>query len=687
MSEVSSASSTSSQAIETQLENDFDLLPDDHDVAIIAPPPTNIPIPDESSFFRSRSNPFDDDEDFFQIASTRSQSRDTTMLQQKSPEIASNENGITSFVDDDEEVETDSFNEDESFPELGDSANNSFSSGTIPISNAMKVSQNKQMHSSESIASKSRTGNRSNGSTTNNFMIGNQSNGSITNNSRTGNPSKQNSTKSNISTHRPRSLRNTSYFKLPENGQDGPKKQTSDVMLKDEENDGDTTRDLSDDNIIMFPPPDSKNTIKERNLFSRYYRRAFHWKLNSIEPTVDEGKTMHFHQVPPNKLLRIYLVWRRTILMTAIPFFVFSFCLRVYDFMDDIDGGFRFQAYLLSKNVTTSESYLTDELRGVDYTAFGLLAAVSKDVVPTLIWLVGLLLSWYTWYELSLSVRILYYCAFMSQVFYFWPLVIQTENFLAMKVDASADCASADCSVSRTNDELEVFGVAAQSMKDIMMDVLPLILAFTRGTSSAAMATFGLVQGASVPGILVVYFAPFSTIILFFLCVIVAQLLGDWIFTCAVICFLLSDLRLFFAFNLLFRGLSEEFHDGNVMLQKCILNVLGVIFIFVWFGLKIEPCVSLAFNTQTGTDIVKMIEDDAGDKLHCALGGVIYGLLDVDAIFLRFGRSIADILTNLFITKIIFADLILRSLFLIEGDKVCKDFKLSYKKWYAGQDD
>ena len=101
MSEVSSASSTSSQAIETQLENDFDLLPDDHGVAIIAPPPTNIPIPDESSFFRSRSNPFDE-EDFFQVASTRSQSLDTTMLQQKSPEIASNENGITSFGDDDE---------------------------------------------------------------------------------------------------------------------------------------------------------------------------------------------------------------------------------------------------------------------------------------------------------------------------------------------------------------------------------------------------------------------------------------------------------------------------------------------------------------------------------------------------------------------------------------------------------
>ncbi len=192
-----------------------------------------------------------------------------------------------------------------------------------------------------------------------------------------------------------------------------------------------------------------------------------------------------------------------------------------------------------------------------------------------------------------------------------------------------------------------------------------------------------------MPGILVVYFAPFSTIILFFLCVIVAQLLGDWVFTCAVICFLLSDLRLFFAFNLLFRGLSEELHDGNVMLHRRILNVLGVIFICVWFGFKIEPCVSLAFHTQTstGTDFVTMIEDDAGDKLHCALGGVIYGLLDVDAILLRFGRAIADILTNLFITKILFADLILRSLFLIEGDEVCKAFKISYEKWYAGEND
>ena len=175
--------------------------------------------------------------------------------------------------------------------------------------------------------------------------------------------------------------------------------------------------------------------------------------------------------------------------------------------------------------------------------------------------------------------------------------------------------------------------------------------------------------------------------ILFFICAIVAQLLGDWIFTCAAICFLVSDLRLFFAFNLLFKGASEEFDKGNVMLQRKILNAIGAIFVCVWLGLKIEPCVSLAFNTKTGEDIVNLIEGDAGDKLHCALSGVVYGLLDVDAIFLRIGRSIADILTNLFITKIIFADLILRSLFLIEGDKVCKEFKLSYKKWYAGEDD
>ena len=504
MSEVSSASSTSSQAIETQLENDLDLLPDDHDVPIIAPPPANdIPIPDESSFFRSHSNPFDeaDEEDFFQGTSTPFQSFETTILQQNPPEIASNENAITSSGDNVEEVDTDSFNEDDSFPELEDSANKSFSSDTIPTSNTSnttKVSQSKQIHSSRSIASNSKTGNSSDRSITNNYMIGNQSNGSIASNSKTGNPSKQNSTRSNISTHRPRLLRNTSnYSKLRENSHDGPKKHTSDVMLKDEENDGDVTRDLSEDDIIVFPPSDTKNTSKERSLLSRYFRRAFHWKLNSIVPTVDEGKIMQLNMVPPNKLLRIYLVWRRTVLMTAIPFFVFSFCLRVYDFMDDIDGGFKFQSYLLSKNVTTSKSYLTDEQRGVDYTAFGLLAAVSKDVVPTLIWLVGLLLSWYTWYELSISVRILYYCAFMSQVFYFWPLVIQTENFLAMKVVASTDCASTDCSVNRANDELQVLGVAAQSMKDIVMDVLPLILAFTRGTSSAAMATFGLVQGAS----------------------------------------------------------------------------------------------------------------------------------------------------------------------------------------------
>lgn len=153
-----------------------------------------------------------------------------------------------------------------------------------------------------------------------------------------------------------------------------------------------------------------------------FITRVSHWKVDLNIPTESEIRLLNSEQVDSNKLLRSYMVWRKTALYIAIPFLLLAFIVRLYRFMDNVQDGFSFRAFQ-----TSEKQFVTKVER---YSNFGMFAILSRDIVPTLLWLGGCVLSVFTWVEVTLSVQILYFALIISQTFYLWPLIFQTKFFL-----------------------------------------------------------------------------------------------------------------------------------------------------------------------------------------------------------------------------------------------------------------
>jgi len=91
----------------------------------------------------------------------------------------------------------------------------------------------------------------------------------------------------------------------------------------------------------------------------------------------------------------------------------------------------------------------------------------------------------------------------------------------------------------------------------------------------------------------------------------------------------------------------------------------------------------VAENEKKGTlDYVYLVSGDAdltSDNLHC-FSAAMFGDVDPEKTKWTVAKTVAHFFTNFFITKIVFADLILRTVFVIEGGSVCPDFKRAYHR-------
>mmetsp|Transcript_13353 Transcript_13353/g.20018 ORF Transcript_13353/g.20018 Transcript_13353/m.20018 type:complete len:154 (+) Transcript_13353:222-683(+) len=136
--------------------------------------------------------------------------------------------------------------------------------------------------------------------------------------------------------------------------------------------------------------------------------------------------------------------------------------------------------------------------------------------------------------------------------------------------------------------------------------------------------------------------------------------------------------------------------NKGVATQRLILNIASIVILLVWVIFMLVPCIGKGLDYlkyKCGEDSLQDIHgylqgNLAENNAHCISGNlfedyfclfhVFEDYLDPEQLMSTVFQAVADLLTNLFITKIVFADLILRTLVLVEGDTKCAEIKRAY---------
>ena len=185
-------------------------------------------------------------------------------------------------------------------------------------------------------------------------------------------------------------------------------------------------------------------------------------------------------------LLASYMSWRKKTLMYVFPFLLITFVIGIQQFAEKVQTGLIF------------EHEGTDQQ--LAYNGLGLVALLSRDIFPTLIWFSGCALSLFTWHDLKVSLTIMYFSGLLALLCFLWPLAIQGQSFVGSweeRVDtSSADNNSTIVIPAYVRDVAFSALITANSLQNIVLDILPILLGFPRGLTSAALNVFGFVEGS-----------------------------------------------------------------------------------------------------------------------------------------------------------------------------------------------
>lgn len=425
------------------------------------------------------------------------------------------------------------------------------------------------------------------------------------------------------------------------------------------------------DESINDTSPNARLTPKDRRLHSSYmseategeltgcakfcmqWNRIFHWKVSYICPNRNEEKVLDRKKIPPHRLLRCYILWRKTALKVALPLL---FLTVVANFALQHEKFKKFE-YTIEIPPTEEQDVPRLERAIAGVTQLGKVAITSRTVIPNLIWCGGTFLSVYVWLDLKLSIRVLYITAILAQLSYFWPVLIQSSKLYSPVIE---------------DDESELSHQIAINLKNGMryfFDIVPILVGFPKGAFSAAMSMFGLVERSKIPGVLVMYFAPFSTMIVFFSCSGIAQVFGDWLFAIATIFFVLSDMMVFTSYELLFKGRSDIYMEKKVMRNRLFLNLIGLAFLIFWFLRMIWPCLMLSTHASEKAMETFQFMLGLGSQPNCIIPGTVLIEGIPRSFYYSLLSSILGLFANIFVGKVLFSDLIRKTIFICEGEE------------------
>jgi hypothetical protein len=225
---------------------------------------------------------------------------------------------------------------------------------------------------------------------------------------------------------------------------------------------------------------------------ARHLRRAFLGGAHRTDPTEREASDLASVGID-SPLVQRYVVWRRSVLLVAVPFTIFSAVLAVRELLErDLDG----------------------------YSAFGVLAvAIVGLAVPVLT--VTVVLAAVTWRDPRLSGRVLFAGWAVSM---FAPLVVAMFPLDWLVSSSLSDVTGVDSGDDRT----ELVSRIAVSIQYAIV-LLPSLLSFPSGLVRGAARVKRMLPAGTIAGWVLVIMTPVYAVFFVLALILVQHLAGNGI--------------------------------------------------------------------------------------------------------------------------------------------------------------
>mmetsp|Transcript_19817 Transcript_19817/g.24438 ORF Transcript_19817/g.24438 Transcript_19817/m.24438 type:complete len:401 (-) Transcript_19817:182-1384(-) len=315
--------------------------------------------------------------------------------------------------------------------------------------------------------------------------------------------------------------------------------------------------------------------------------RAFQWKIDCLFISDTENSIFDKAQVPQNYLLRSYMVWRWSALICFLPLSITDTIIGIIDFIE-------------YANELKSWSSSLDDYYDAYVTSLGWVCIVSQGLLPQIIQLLGATISLFTARKhILFSLKVFRYTVALSILMYVWPTFVKGDHYFTLEADLPDENAKTFFHYIRS--------VLAMSNSFIWM---PLILALPNGAILGGTTVMGLLSDLSIPGLLVVFFAPFSVLILLGISALVVQLYGNYCIAIGITFLVLGKLRYFYFAKLFLMGRTEEILKKRIMPLGLVCYYIGLVFITFWlYETKIDNQTIFQILNISGWTVTRFVLD------------------------------------------------------------------------------
>lgn len=275
--------------------------------------------------------------------------------------------------------------------------------------------------------------------------------------------------------------------------------------------------------------------------------RVLRWRLVDVMPTEHETAKLDEADATTSEVVRVFMVWRRSVLITAIPSLVFSAVLGLVSISRISSDGI----YYEGRN------------------AFGRFAAALPELTSTIL-LISAVLSLYWWRNTQRSIRLVGWAWVLALIIPLLPGFIPTDNFYEKE--------------SGTEDD--VLGLLRQFGGAVMFAVqlLPLIISIPQGVIQGSLRVRGLLPSLSLAGWLIVFTAPFLSMLMFAGLLQLIQLAGDGLLVTGAV-LLSGSPTLYVVHRKLYTHATTK--EENIKLDRAQLAIglsrlLGLLLVLSW---------------------------------------------------------------------------------------------------------
>eukprot|EP00553_Chaetoceros_curvisetus_P016141 CAMPEP_0204648474 /NCGR_PEP_ID=MMETSP0718-20130828/7870_1 /ASSEMBLY_ACC=CAM_ASM_000674 /TAXON_ID=230516 /ORGANISM="Chaetoceros curvisetus" /LENGTH=382 /DNA_ID=CAMNT_0051671315 /DNA_START=68 /DNA_END=1216 /DNA_ORIENTATION=- len=355
----------------------------------------------------------------------------------------------------------------------------------------------------------------------------------------------------------------------------------------------------------------------------QFFARLFLWRLeHTVEVSENEKKKLND---ATNDIEAKTIVWRAALMKAILPLSLAVFALEFLKTTETLRYYNEFDE---------NYDYDTDLLQPV-----GKAALISDGPLSTGVLIVGICMSlYYSFSDLKRSSKIVRWAFMADLLLILWPSLVQSDakfgfdEIIGMEFmeDPSATIAT----------------IRLQSTVTNAINLIPLIIAFPRGSTKAALCLFGLFPKATTPKVLIMYFFPFASILLLLGASTFVQVAGGPLIGLALGCFFACDALMYLSYKYVIEGDTEKLATSKKAKVKLYISLVGLVLLVVWFASRVVPCAFL--------DDDELYYGKA--EPHCVvLANLQFPIKNIVVVIIKFFR-------NLFLGKLIFFDTMMLTL-------------------------